>query len=32
LLPALPAARREARKYVDEVLNNMKEENLIYPE
>ena len=32
LLHDLPAARREARKYVDEVLNNMKEENLIYPE
>ena len=31
LLHDLPAARCEARKYVDEVLNNMKEENLIYP-
>ena len=32
LLHDLPAARREARKYVDEVLSNMQEENLVYPE
>jgi len=26
------ARRGEARKYVDEVLSNMQEENLVYPE
>ncbi len=27
----LPAARREARKFLDEVLRDIKEENLVYP-
>ena len=28
----LPMARYEAKKYLEETLNNIKEENLIYPE
>ena len=31
LLHDLPMARWEARKYLDEVLLNIKEENLVYP-
>lgn len=32
LLHDLPMARWEARKYLDEVLDNIKEANLMYPE
>ena len=32
LLHDLPGARNEARKYVDEVLNCITSENLVYPE
>ena len=32
LLHDLPMARLEARKYLVEVLNDMKEENMKYPE
>lgn len=28
----LDSAKREARRYLDEVLDNIKEENLVYPE
>ncbi|HEY9542767.1 S-ribosylhomocysteine lyase [Prevotella sp.] len=32
LLQDLPMARYEARKYLDEVLNRIQPENLVYPE
>lgn len=31
LLHDLPMARLEAKRYVEETLNNIKEENLVYP-
>ena len=31
LLQDLPMARWEARKYLTEVLNNLQEENIVYP-
>jgi len=32
LLNNLPMARWEAKKYLDEVLNHLAQENLVYPE